>query len=259
MLTRNAPLGAPCWIDLMTSDVDRSRTFYADLLGWESEDPNPEFGGYFNFTKDGARVAGGMPAQPDAGPSDIWSVYLSVADAGQTVAAAREHGGEVHVEAMPVADLGTMAVIADVAGAMIGMWQPGEHKGFEIVEQPGTPTWFELHTRNYDASVQFYRNVFGWTTKVESDTPQFRYTVLARGDATFAGIMDASSFLPDGVPSHWSVYFGVDDTDAALTRTVDLGGAVIIPGEDSPYGRLATAADSTGAVFKIVANSTVGR
>ena len=31
----NAPLGAPCWVDLTTSDTDRSRRFYAELLGWE--------------------------------------------------------------------------------------------------------------------------------------------------------------------------------------------------------------------------------
>ena len=56
----NAPIGAPCWIDLMTSDVEKSRAFYAQLCGWESEEPNPEFGGYFNFSKGGGRVAGGM-------------------------------------------------------------------------------------------------------------------------------------------------------------------------------------------------------
>ncbi len=42
--------GAPIWIDLATSDVAASRAFYGALLGWQSEEPNPEFGGYFNFT-----------------------------------------------------------------------------------------------------------------------------------------------------------------------------------------------------------------
>ncbi len=66
MPTRDrAPIGAPCWVDLMTSDTESSRTFYGQLFGWTAEDPNPEFGGYFNFTKDGVRVAGCMPSQPD--------------------------------------------------------------------------------------------------------------------------------------------------------------------------------------------------
>jgi hypothetical protein len=63
--------------------------------------------------------------------------------------------------------------------------------------------------------------------------------------------MDASVF-PDDAPVGWSVYFGVEDTDAALAEIVELGGAVVIPAEDTPYGRLAQASDPTGARFKLV-------
>jgi predicted enzyme related to lactoylglutathione lyase len=112
-----------------------------------------------------------------------------------------------------------------------------------------------LHTRDYDASVAFYRTVFKWDTHAVSDVPEFRYTTLGEGDGQLAGIMDASSFLPDGVPAHWSIYFGVDDTDAALAKIVELGGSIVQPAEDTPYGRLATAADPTGALFKLVAGS----
>ena len=44
----SAPLGAPCWTDLWTSDVEGSRKFYSDLFGWEAQEPSPEFGGYFS-------------------------------------------------------------------------------------------------------------------------------------------------------------------------------------------------------------------
>ena len=64
--------------------------------------------------------------------------------------------------------------------------------------------------------------------------------------------MDASGFLPDGVSAHWSVYFGVDDTDASLAQIAELGGSTVTAAQDTPYGRLATAADPTGAQFKLV-------
>jgi uncharacterized protein len=253
MPTRDdAPIGAPCWVDVMTTDPEASRTFYGELFGWTAEEADPELGGYFNFQKDGVRVAGGFDSQPQSPVPNVWSVYLAVADAKKTVADANAKGGGTIVEAMDVKDLGTMGVVTDVGGAVIGMWKPGTHRGFGVYAEPGTPGWFELHTRDYDATVQFYRDVFKWDTHVAADEPGFRYTTLGEEETALAGIMDASAFLREGVPAHWSVYFKVDDTDAALAKTVELGGAVVVPAEDTPYGRLAVATDVTGAAFKLV-------
>jgi predicted enzyme related to lactoylglutathione lyase len=237
----------------MTSDTDRSREFYCQLFGWKAEEPNQDFGGYFNFTKDGVRVGGCMASQPDSGMPDVWSVYLATDDVTKTLEAATANGGQVRLDAMPVGDLGTMAYVGDPGGANVGLWQPGTFPGLGVVGETGTPSWFELHTRDYDATVAFYREVFRWDTSVVADTPEFRYTTLGEGYESQAGVMDAAGFLPDGVPAHWSVYFGVDDADATLERIVALGGSVVAPAEDTPYGRLATAADPTGAQFKLVA------
>ncbi|MBV8560604.1 MAG: VOC family protein [Acidimicrobiia bacterium] len=250
-----APIGAPCWVDLMTSDTARAGDFYTRLFGWEAEEPNPQFGGYFNFTKDGVWIAGGMARMPDtpAEMPDVWSVYLATDDAEKTVDTAKDNGAQVVVPPMAVADLGTMFVITDPGGAAIGGWQPGTHPGFKTFGEANSPSWFELWTRDYDASVAFYRNVFRWDTEVVGDTAEFRYTTLKGPDGYLAGIMDASAFLPEGVPNHWSVYFGVADADGALQRIGTLGGATVVPAEDTPYGRLATAVDPVGAQFKLVA------
>ena len=248
-----APTGAPCWIDVMTSDPQKTYAFYGELFGWTVVDPGPDYGGYVNFHKDDVPVAGSMRKAPEMGPiPDMWSVYLAVEDAEATVASATAAGGNVIVPAMPVMDLGSMAVVTDAGEAGIGMWQPGLHAGIGILNEPGTPNWFELHTRAWEKSLDFYRNVFGWDLHVMSDAPDFRYATLGEGDDALAGIMDASMFLPEGVPAHWSIYFGVENADAALAKVVDLGGAVIMAAEDTPFGRLATASDSTGAVFKLV-------
>jgi predicted enzyme related to lactoylglutathione lyase len=140
-----------------------------------------------------------------------------------------------------------------VGQASIGAWQPGRHRGFGILAEPGTAAWFELDTRQYDASVAFYRDVFGWDTHAMSDSADLRYTTLGEGDAALAGIMDATESLPAGASAYWALYFGVADADAALARIADLGGTVVQPAEDTPYGRLAEAADPTGARFRLVA------
>jgi predicted enzyme related to lactoylglutathione lyase len=253
MATRDAtPLGAPVWIDLMTTEPERSYAFYGDLLGWTVVDPGPEFGGYVNFAKGDILVAGCMRNTPEMQTPDVWSVYLAVADAQKTVDAAVANGGQVIVAPMPIADLGTMAVVLDAGGAAVGLWQPGTHTGIGLLAEPGAPAWFELHTRDYEKSIEFYRHVFGWDTYVESDTPDMRYTTLGQGEDAKAGLMDASAFLPDGLPAHWGVYFQVENADAAEKRVVELGGSVVVPAIDTPYGRMSTVTDSTGAMFKVV-------
>ncbi|HKY16247.1 MAG TPA: VOC family protein, partial [Microthrixaceae bacterium] len=220
--------------------------------------PGPEYGGYVNFLVDGIMVAGCMSntGQPEMeGMPDVWSIYLASDDAEKTVESAIQHGGLVFVAAMDIMDLGRMAVVGDAGGASVGVWQPRLHQGFGLLGEPGAPSWFELHARDYDATVTFYRDVFRWDTHVESDSAEFRCTTLGRHGAGFgalAGIIDASGFLADGESPHWTVHFGVEDTDSAVTQVRELGGAVMVAADDGPYGRLATVADPTGAVFRIV-------
>ncbi|MGZ4690073.1 MAG: VOC family protein [Acidimicrobiia bacterium] len=249
----SASLGAPCWIDLFTSDPDATETFYTSLFGWKVDDPGPDYGGYKNFVKDDSPVGGFMRNDGSTGQPDAWSIYLLTADIQKTVDAAASHGGQVFVAPMQVHALGTMAVMADPGGASIGAWQAAEFPGFGVVAEPGAPAWFELHTREYDAAVQFYQDVFGWDAHTMSDSPEFRYTTLGVEADAKAGIMDAAAFLPDGVPSHWSVYFNVEDVDETLDTIGRLGGSTVTGAQDSPYGRLATAADPTGALFKLQA------
>ncbi|MGH3624009.1 MAG: VOC family protein [Sciscionella sp.] len=70
---------------------------------------------------------------------------------------------------------------------------------------------------------------------------------------TVCRVSRRSNLLPDDVPAHWSVYLGVNDADAALATIVELGGSILRAAEDTPYGRLATAADPAGAQFTLVA------
>ncbi|HEY6531243.1 MAG TPA: VOC family protein [Acidimicrobiales bacterium] len=251
MTTRDrAPVGAPVWIDLMTTDTDRARSFYGELFGWDCDEGDAEFGGYANFTRDGEQIAGLMGAMPDAQP-DVWSVYLAVDDAAATVAAAEAEGAPVYVPPMQVGDYGTMAVIADPGGAAVGMWQPDTHVGITTLAEPGAPHWFELHTRSYEPSLDFYRKVFGWDTHTASDEELFRYTTLGEGEGQLAGVMDNSNDLPEGTPGFWVVYINVTSADATVEKLVALGGSVVHPAEDTPYGRLAAVTDPMGAAFSL--------
>ena len=249
----SAPVGSPCWADLWTSDVDGSRRFYSELLGWEAQEPSPEFGGYFMFTRAGVPVAGGMGDMRDMRADDRWKIYLTTDDVAKTIAAAEAEGAQVLTPAMPVADLGTQAVLVDPTGANIGAWQPGTFPGFTVLNEHGAPGWFELHTGDHASAVAFYRSVFHWDTNVQGDTDEFRYTTMRdpNGEGELAGIMDSSAFLPAGMPASWAIYFDVDDIDASIAKLSELGGSVVMAAQDTPYGRIATVSDPAGAEFRL--------
>lgn len=248
-----APTGSPCWADLWTSDVEGSRRFYGELFGWEAQEPSPEFGGYFMFAREGVPIAGNMGDMGEQPAQDLWKIYLDTKDIAKTLDAAASAGAKVVSPAMAVADLGTQAVLVDPTGAHLGAWQAGTFPGFTVLNEHGAPSWFELHTRHHSAAVSFYRSVFHWETDSVGDTDQFRYTTMRDpgGGEGLAGIMDASAFLPEGVPAQWFVYWEVDDPDATAGKARELGGAVVMEPEDTPYGRLATLADPAGAQFKL--------
>jgi predicted enzyme related to lactoylglutathione lyase len=244
--------GAPCWIDLYSSDTERAKDFYGQLFGWTTMDPGADYGGYFLFQRDGKVVAGCMGNDGEQGAPDAWTTYLTTDDADRTVAAAKANGGQVYVEPMDVTQNGRFAMIGDPGGAAIGAWQPRDVHGFEVYREAGTPAWFELHTNAYPAAVEFYREVFGWDAHAMSDEPDFRYTTLGEGDGALAGIMDATVYRDASVPSAWDVYFAVEDADATVAKAVELGAKVVDEPKDTPYGRLATLTDPTGTRFKLV-------
>lgn len=254
MATRDsAPLGAPCWADLWTSDVEGSRIFYSELFGWEAQEPSEEFGGYFMFTREGAPVAGGMGHMGEMRANDSWKIYFAVADAAKTLDIAEAAGAQISVPAMNVADLGTQGVLVDPAGAPFGIWQAISFPGFTTLGEPGSPSWFELHTRSYGDQVDFYSSVLGLEPKEMSNTEEFRYTTLcerASGEE-LAGVLDASGFLPEGVGGEWSIYWDVADVDKAAALVEQLGGSVVAAAETTPYGRIATVSDPTGALFRL--------
>ena len=112
MPTRHgAPLGAPTWIDLSSSDTDRAKDFYGTVFGWTFESAGPGYGGYINAFKDGQPVAGLMFNDPQWNSPDGWTTYLHTADITATVAAATAAGGVSCVEPMEVKDKGRMAIL----------------------------------------------------------------------------------------------------------------------------------------------------
>jgi predicted enzyme related to lactoylglutathione lyase len=246
------PTGAPIWIDLNSRDVEASKTFFEGLFGWTSSTSGPEFGNYTTFSLDDRQVAGMVLNSEAASVRDFWTVYLQTDDIETTAQAVTGAGGMVLMGPHGVGPMGSMLVATDTDRALVGAWSPVEMKGFQVLAEPGAPAWFELHTTNFDDEIQFYQQAFGWTTVSMPGAPDFRYSQLTHEGEMYAGVMDASEYWPAGDPGAWMVYINVSDADATMSRAVELGGAVVDEPVDTPFGRMGTLSDATGALIKII-------
>ena len=245
-----AILNRPVWVDLAAKDPEAARAFYAKLFGWDIQvNPDPQYGGYGIAKVDGHDAAGIGGTQAPDQPS-VWTLYIASDDAealSKQVAAA---GGTVAMPPFDVGDQGRMAVFQDPSGAFISTWQATSMGGFNA-QGPGTFGWAELNARGLDKALPFYEQVFGWTPKSVGSDEQ-PYTEFQVGGHSVAGASEMSPVFPAEVPSHWLVYFTVDDVDAASRTAVESGGRELVAPMDFPGGRMAIVGDPEGASFGLL-------
>ena len=245
------PAGTPTWIDLATPDLDAARAFYKAVFGWDYNIGGPEFGGYTTALlgqRNAAGIGGNTSSDGTVFPT-AWSVYFASHDIEADVARAVELGAQPMFPAMAVGEFGHMAGLIDPGGAMFYFWQAGQHIGAEVIDEPGSATWFELFASNAKQSRDFYAALLG--AAVEPMPGDMEYYVLKHGDAMLGGIGQIDPSWGDFKPQ-WIVYFAVADADEAVAAIVKNGGKALSGVDDTPYGRMAAVADPTGAYFKIL-------
>lgn len=249
------PAGTPAWVDLGVPDLEKARTFYGELFGWEFLVGPPETGFYSNALKDGETVAavGGQMPGDDTPPN--WTVYLATDDAEATAAAITDAGGTVLLAPMQVMEYGTMAIFADPTGAVAGLWQSGSHTGANRVQEPGAVAWTEQMSRDLEASKAFYSAVFGYTyTDISSD--DYPYAMFELDDVSRGGFGVISDAAGPDVPPHWLTTFEVDDADGAAEYVRTHGGAVVREPWDEPdYGRIAMLQGPFGEAFAVITSA----
>jgi predicted enzyme related to lactoylglutathione lyase len=278
--------GVPCWVDAGEPDPEAALDFYGGLFGWEFEETMPAEaeGNYFvarcettawslfdqSRESRGGVVAAIRSIPEGAPPVAMWNIYVWVDSADETATKVRDAGGTVVMEPFDVPGAGTMALFADPEGAAFWVLEPREHRGAELVNDPGALNFNGLNTRDVEGARSFYGSVFGWRTLTMGGGPEM-WVLTGYGDYLegyhpglrerwaeagapdgFADVVATIDPIPDGqpdTPAHWSATFAVEDADAAAAKATELGGRVIVPPFDAPWVRMTVLADPQGATF----------
>lgn len=259
--------GVPCWVDAVHRDPVAAAEFYSALFDWEcerSDSPDAHIVGRIR----GLDVAGLGATDPGGSDVATWNTYVWASSADETTAAAVAAGGTVVTAPIDIPGAGRLAMVADPEGAIVGVWEAHEHRGAQVVNEPGSVVFNELHTRDLHQAADFYSAVFGWEVVQIGDGPMwalagygaFLETInpgtLANqaemgAPAGFENVVASIAPIPDdeAAPARWGVTFGVADADLTAKLAVDLGGRLVVEPTDVPWERRTVIADPQGALF----------
>jgi predicted enzyme related to lactoylglutathione lyase len=245
----------PVWIDLATKDSKQSQDFYGKLFGWNVEvNPDPQYGGYGLAKQGGKDVAGIGPTQSADQPS-AWSFYVGSDDLAELSRRVEAAGGKVVSPAFDVGDQGRMAVFQDPAGAYISAWESTRMTGFQT-QGANAFGWAELNARGIENDIPFYERAFGWKARrspMPGGGPD--YAEFEVNGETVAGGTELNPQVPASTPSHWLVYFNVDDVKGANDKALALGARQMVPPQAYPGGEFAILSDPQGAAFGLYKSS----
>ena len=118
--------GRFCWIDLATAHAPGAAAFYRDVFGWTSRE-QPANGGSFTRLRLADRDVGSLyqlsRTQIEQGVPSHWTPYVGVDDIDDAARRAVAAGGKLLVRPFMVDGVARIALIADVTGAHLGLWE----------------------------------------------------------------------------------------------------------------------------------------
>lgn len=251
------PPGVPCWVATIQPDPDAAAAFYGELFGWRFEDA----GGFLVARLRGKDVAAVTPLPPDLDPPPPagWITDIWIESADEVAEKARSAGGSVLAEPFD-GPAGRVTVIADPAGAALGATERREHRGAQLVNEPGAWSMSFLSTPDPEGAKAFYGALFGW--RGESFDFGGATAYLWRLEGFVGGepqqpvprdVVATMMPLDGDDPAHWGVDFWIDDLDAAVERAARAGGSVITPQYEIPGAPMkeAVIADPAGAALSL--------
>lgn len=111
-----------CWNELLSTDVEASKQFYASLFGWGAA----SFTGGMDYTlfKSDDKDAGGLMKVPQPGMPAQWLPYVVVEDVDASAKKVADLGGQVMAPPFDIPTIGRIAVLIDPQGAAIGIITP---------------------------------------------------------------------------------------------------------------------------------------
>jgi len=109
-----------CHIEIATTDLKKAEGFYGRLFDWKLKPwDSPD---YLMF-ETGKEPGGGLMKVDQVKPGEGVLIYVMVDDVDQTLAKAKELGGNIVKEKTEIPNVGWFGLLSDVDGNTIGVFK----------------------------------------------------------------------------------------------------------------------------------------
>jgi predicted enzyme related to lactoylglutathione lyase len=239
----------------MTTDMEAAKAFYADVVGWGTQDASMPGMPYTLFTAGTASVSGVMDLPEEArklGMRPGWLGYVGVNDVDAAADRIKRLGGALYVPPTDVPNISRISVAVDPQMAMIALLKwltPGQGQPVAL-STPGRVGWHELLAADWEKAFAFYAELFDWQKAGADAGAVGTYQLFSAGGETIGGMFTKPPMEP--VP-FWLYYFNIGDIDAAAKRVQAGGGQVLSGPVEVPGGGswIVQCTDPQGAIFAL--------
>jgi predicted enzyme related to lactoylglutathione lyase len=247
-------VGKVIWAELVTPNLDAAERFYASLFGWTFKVQGAPNSHYALALLNGEPVAGliHQPLHEGEKQQPYWLTFIAVRDVDAAGRTALDSGGKIVVAPHSYAARGRQAVLTDPQGAPFAVIASLSGDAPDYLAENGAWIWSSLLTRDPEAGIAFYQNVFGYEVFDLHSDDGLQHAVLSTDNLARASV---NALPADSVhrQTHWLNFIRVADATNAATRATALGGRVLVePRVDRHGGKFAVIADPTGAPFGVM-------
>ena len=237
------------WHDLITPNLEKSKSFYSELFGWSYQSFN-EKGFKYALIKNQGEVIGGM-IEVATTKSSVWVSSLSVSpqEMRKRVEVIVANGGELVIMPLKIPGRGKQLIFKGLQGETFSLITDND----QIIKTKNSNkegNWFgiELWASDIEKAKDFYKKAFS----VENKEVSFNnkpYWYFMKENTEVAGLIKNPL---TNMESQWVPYLNSQNLNTLIEKVTVLNGEVILqPNQKVRNGSIGIIQDSFGAILCI--------
>jgi uncharacterized protein len=235
------------WHELLTTDLEKSASFYREVFGYTFEQEADE--SLVLCNEDGPQCS--VIRIPDKlGIPSTWIGYLSVDDIDRIERKAPVIGGSIIIPATRSEGIPAFLMFRGPEGAALKVVEvDGSNASFS--DKQGAIAWNELLCSNPMFSFTFLHVLTDWDREAIKQWPSNVYHLCKSNGEPRAGVQMLNKEILTN--AHWLCYFLCDELSTSREAVKANGGSLVTTVMDLPnFGKYCVVMDNNDAVFALL-------